>query len=167
MDSGEIIPEFGIERENEQPVTGCCAFVYDPATQKYAVGQLDDKDLLILFSGGVKADENIKDGIIREVAEESGLHDFLLVEEISQAKAHYYNILKAINRVALVTCFLIVLKTINRNELSLEAHEKFHLVWKTRDEIVSNWESQNEGKDYDHWIFFSKKAADKLKELGY
>lgn len=45
------IPEFGIKRENEERRDGGCAFVFDPATQKYAVGEHHDGGLLRLFFG--------------------------------------------------------------------------------------------------------------------
>src|ERR1700722_4176569 len=99
------IPEFGTKRENEERRDGGCAVVFDPKTQKYAVNKHDANGLLGLFSGGVEAGEEIQAGILREVAEESGLDDFLYVEPIAEALTHYHNILKNVNRVAKATCF--------------------------------------------------------------
>lgn len=161
------IPEFGIKRENEERRDGGCGVVFDPGTQRYAVAKHTDNDLLILFSGGVSLDEDIQKGILREVTEESGLHDFLYVEKIAEATTHYYNFLKKVNRIGKATCFLVILKSLSLIETHLEAHEKFTLVWVTAEEIFANWHMHNETKDHDHWIYFLKKAVSRTKELGY
>jgi ADP-ribose pyrophosphatase YjhB (NUDIX family) len=161
------IPEFGIKRENEERRDGGCAVVFDPITQKYAVGKDTAGGLFRLFSGGVDGNENIKQGVLREVVEESGLHDFLHVEQIAEAFTHYHNSLKNVNRVAKATCFLAVLKSTHLMETKLEEHEKFTLEWATSSEILSNWKSRNENKDYDHWIYFLNKSVARARELGY
>lgn len=158
---------FGIRRENEKKRDGGCGVVFNPATQKFAVGKIDGDGLLILFSGGVDPSEDIKEGVLREITEESGLYDFLYIEKIEEVEAHYRNILKNVNRVSNTTSFLVVLNSTNQKPLKLEEHEKFSLVWRTSNEILSNWESRNEEKDYDHWIYFLKKGSARLKELGY
>ncbi len=167
MNTEENIPEFGLKRENEERRDGGCGVVLDPQTQKYAVGRQTADGLFRLFSGGVDANEDIKEGVLREVVEESGLSDFAYVEMIAEAFTHYRNNLRNVNRVAKATCFLVVLKSANLIDVKLEAHEKFTLVWATAKEILSNWESRNENKDYDHWIYFFKKSAARAKELGY
>jgi len=160
------IPEFGIKRENEVEVSGGCAIIFDPATKKYAVGK-QENGRLRLFSGGVDKSEDIEKGVLREVAEESGLHDFLHVEKIGEAYTHYYNSLKNSNRVGYATCFLMVLRSADLLPLKLEAHEKFTLDWATAKEMLQDWESRNENKDNDHWIYFFKKAVEKLNGLEY
>jgi ADP-ribose pyrophosphatase YjhB (NUDIX family) len=161
------IPEFGIKRENEERRDGGCAVVFDPQTQKYAVGKHEVGGLLRLFSGGVDENETIQDGVMREVVEESGLTDFLYIEEIAQAFTHYHNALKNVNRVAKATCFLVILKSAHVQPVALEAHEKFSLYWATADEILECWRSRSEGKHYDHWIYFFEKAVARAKQLGY
>ena len=161
------IPEFGIKRENEERRDGGCGVVFNPATQKYAVGKQSTDGLFRLFSGGVEAKEDIKDGVLREIIEESGLNDFLYVEKIAEAFTHYYNSLKNVNRVAHATCFLVVLRTDKLQSTELEEHEKFSLAWATSEEIISNWESRNQNKDYDHWLYFMKKCVSRAVELGY
>lgn len=158
--------EFGIKRDNEERRDGGCAVVFDPVSQKYAVGKLPDGNLW-LFSGGVEKGEDTKEGILREVEEEGGLYDFLYVEKIAEALAHYHNPLKNVNRVAHTTCYLVILKSTDLKPVKLEEHEKLSLVWKTVPEIFSNWESRNQNKDADHWIYFLKKSVARAKELGY
>jgi ADP-ribose pyrophosphatase YjhB (NUDIX family) len=160
------IPEFGIKRENEERRDGGCAVVFNPRTQLYAVGE-DEIGRLRLFSGGVNEGEDIKDGVLREVVEESGLHDFEYVEKIAEALCHFHNTLKNVDRVAYATCFLVILKSANLIPTKLEEHEKFVLVWKTSEEIMKDWEKRNEQKDLDHWIYFFKKSINHIKELGY
>lgn len=160
------ILEFGIKRENEERRDGGCAVVFDPGTQKYAVGKQDDGKLR-LFSGGADPKKDIKEEALREVVEESGLHDFLYVEKIAEVLAHYYNSLKNVNRVAHATCFLVILKSTDLIPTRLEEHEKFSLAWATVEEIISDWESRNENKDYNHWIYFMERSAKRTKELGY
>src|SRR3989344_7057503 len=96
------IPEFGIKRENEERRDGGCAVVFDPQSQKYAVGK-QENGRMRLFSGGVDYGEDIEDGVLREVREESGLHDFLHIEKIAEAMTHYRNTLKNVDRVAHAT----------------------------------------------------------------
>lgn len=43
------IPEFGIKRENEEHRDGGCGVVFDPKTQKYAVGEKTDSGFLYYF----------------------------------------------------------------------------------------------------------------------
>jgi ADP-ribose pyrophosphatase YjhB (NUDIX family) len=162
-----MISEFGIKRENEERRDGGAAVVFDPATKKFAVGKQTTDGLFRLFSGGVDSDENIQEGTLREVREESGLHNFLHVEKIAEALTHYHNSLRNVNRVAHATCFLVVLKNADLKPVHLEEHEKFTLDWSTAEEVISNWESRNKNKDYDHWIYFFNASTKRLKELGY
>lgn len=163
----EQIPEFGIKRENEERRDGGCGVVFDPKSQKYAIRKQHEDGSLGLFSGGVDKNEDIKEGILREVVEESGLYDFEYVEKIGEAVTHYYNTLRKVNRVAHATCFLIILKSGDLKEVHLEEHEKFSLDWATSEEILSDFEARNGNKDNDHWIYFMKKAVARAKELGF
>ncbi len=165
MDEPQTIPEFGIIRENEERRDGGCAVVFDPETQKYAVGKQTEDGLFRLFSGGVDPQEDIEQGVLREVVEESGLHDFLHVEQIGEARSHYYNSLRNVNRVAHATCFLVVLKSADLKPVHLEEHEKFTLVWATAEEILMNWQTRNQNKDYDHWIYFMERAMKRISSL--
>ncbi len=161
------IPEFGIKREHEERRDGGVGIVFDPKTKKYAVGKQHENGSFRLFSGGVSADEDIIEGTKREVTEESGLYDFEYVENIGQAFTHYYNSLRKVNRVALATCLLIILKSSDLKPVALEAHEKFFLTWVSAEELLSDLKSRNDDKGNDHWIYFMEKAVGRIKELGY
>ena len=163
----EPIPEFGTKRDNEERRDGGIGIVFDPQTQTYAVGKQHENGSYRLFSGGVSADEDIQIGTLREVTEESGLYDFSYVENIGKAFTHYHNTLRKVNRVALATCFLIILNSQKLKQVALEAHEKFSLVWVTAEELMADLEQRNANKDNDHWIYFLKKALGRVKELGY
>ena len=169
MEIREQLPEFGTKRENEERRDGGCAIVFDPETKLYGVGKhvTNGEVRLWLFSGGVADDEDIQDGVLREVVEESGLHDFSHVEKLGEAITHYYNVLKKVNRVGSATCFLVILKSKNLVETKLEEHETFKLAWVTADELLSNWNSHNQNGDGDHWIYFMNIAIRRVKELGY
>jgi 8-oxo-dGTP pyrophosphatase MutT (NUDIX family) len=161
------IPEFGIPRENEERRDGGCGIVFDPQTQKYAVGKQHENGAFRLFSGGVDSNEDIREGILREVTEESGLYDFVYVEKVGEALTHYYNTLRKVNRVAHATCFLIILKSTDIREVHLEEHEKFELAWATAEEIMKDMNARNDNKDNDHWIYFMEKAVRRAVELEY
>lgn len=165
MQDSIAIPEFGIKRENEERRDGGCGIVFDPKTQKYAVGKDTDDGFLRLFSGGVEEGEGIDAGILREVTEESGLYDFAHVEKVGEAMAHYHNNLKKINRVAHATCLLVILKSADVVPTKLEEHEQFTLAWVTADELRENWKGHGRGAD--HWVYFLEKASSRIKELGY
>jgi 8-oxo-dGTP pyrophosphatase MutT (NUDIX family) len=165
MEEALNIPDFGEVRENEERRDGGCAIVFDPTAQKYAVGKHEADGFLRLFSGGVDEGEDIQEGVLREVTEEGGLHDFLYVEKIAEAMAHYRNDLRNVNRVAHATCFLIILKSADLVPTQLEEHEKFTLAWVTAKEMVENW--QQHGRGADHWKYFLAKSVAKAKELGY
>lgn len=164
---GSNIPEFGIKRKNEERRDGGCAVIFDPKSQKYAVGRNERNGILILFGGGVDDRENIKEGVLREVREESGLCDFSYFEKISEALCHFYNTNKKINRIAHATCFLGILNSLNLMQTKFEAHENFTLHFLTPVEILKNWDSNNQNKDRDHWIYFLKKSVVRARELGY
>jgi 8-oxo-dGTP pyrophosphatase MutT (NUDIX family) len=163
----ENILEFGIKRENEERRDGGCAVVFDPKTQRYAVSKEIENGKIRLFAGGVDKNEDIQEGVLREVIEESGLYDFLYIEKIGEVFAHYHNSLRNVNRVTKSTCFLVVLNSTNLIDVKLEEHEKFTLHWAIVDEIFSNWKLRNENKDYDHLFYLFKKAIPRAKELGY
>ncbi|MEI6581001.1 MAG: NUDIX domain-containing protein [bacterium] len=167
MENEEKILEFGIKRENEERRDGGCAVVFDPKTQKYAVYINLKNGLFGLFGGGFDKDEKEEDGVFREVIEESGLTNFLYTEKIGKILTHYYNSNKNVNRIAFAICFLIILENNNLQPTKLEEHEKFELLWTTKEKILSNWKSRNKNKDYDHWIYFLEKAVKRVKELGY
>jgi len=162
-----MIPEFGIKREDEERRDGGCAVVYNPESKKYAVARQHADGFLRMYSGGVDANENIQEGVLRELREESGLYDFGQVEKIGEALSHYYNSLRNVNRVAYVTCFLVILNSTKTQPVHLEEHEKFSLVWVNEEELLEDWKSHNQNHDYDHWIYFFDKALERMKELGY
>lgn len=165
--TSETVPEFGIQRENEERRDGGCAVVFDPETQLYAVGKRDADGLLLLFSGGVDPQEDIEQGVLREIKEESGLYDFQHVEKIGEVMTHYRNINKNVNRVAKATCFLVILKSVEIIQTKLEEHEKFKLAWVTAKESLAHWQANNQSENYSHWIYFVKKAVDRCIQLGY
>jgi len=167
MDDLANILEFGIKRENEERRDGGCAVVFDPVNQKYAVNRISNTQKYWFFSGGVENNESMKDGVLREVIEESGLYNFLYVEKIAEAITHYHNTLKNVNRLAYATCFLVILKSIDLKPTQFEEHEKFELIWVTAQEMLSNLEINNENKNRDHWIYFLKKSVNRAIELGY
>ncbi|MEJ0054022.1 MAG: NUDIX hydrolase [bacterium] len=167
METPEAIREFGIKRENEERRDGGCGVVFDPATQRYAIGKRDMDGLFLLFSGGVADDEDMEQGVLREVREESGLHDFLYVEKIAEAFTHYHNKAKNVNRVAKATCFLVILRSSDLIPTQLEAHEQFSLAWVTTEDILSNWRERNQDQGLDHWVWFLEKSVARAIELGY
>lgn len=162
----QIIPEFGIKRENEERRDGGCGIIFDPETRKFAVGRQYENGSLRLFSGGVDTSEDMQAGILREVTEESGLCDFEYVEKIGEALTHYYNTLRNVNRVAHATCLLVILKSREIKFVKLEEHEKFELAWATAEEVLHDFQSRNQNKDNDHWIYFFNKALERLNKLG-
>ncbi|MFA6476472.1 MAG: NUDIX domain-containing protein [Candidatus Paceibacterota bacterium] len=166
MDNPDNIPEFGTKRENEERRDGGCGIVFDPLSQRYAVG-LQENGLFRIFSGGVDPDEDMKEGVTREVIEESGLHNFLQIEKLGEVFAHYHNTLRNVNRVTKSTFFLFILENAELIPVQLEEHEKFHLVWVNAEELENNWKERNEDGDLDHWFYFLEKAVVLAKELGY
>jgi ADP-ribose pyrophosphatase YjhB (NUDIX family) len=164
----EGLPDIGIERENEERRDGGCAFVFDPETQKYAVAKHPlTNNLSHLFAGGVDSNEDIEEGVLREVTEESGLNDFKHVEKICEAFVHYHHSVKKINRIAKTTCFLVILESRNNVGHNQEEHEKYDLVWTSAREILDSWLSREEDRRPHHWIHFMSLAVPKAIALGY
>jgi 8-oxo-dGTP pyrophosphatase MutT (NUDIX family) len=161
------IPEFGLQRENEERRDGGCAVIFDPKTKLFAVGELRESGQYVFFGGGINEGEDIKECVLREVMEESGLHDFVHIEKLSEVITHYRNNVKKVNRKAHATCFLFILNSNNLHGQQLEEHEKIDLVWTKAENIKENWESRNENKDFDHWLYFLKLAQGKLNSMGY
>lgn len=167
MEALEAIPEFGIHRENEERRDGGCGVVFDPKTQLYAVGKRGADGVFILFSGGVDANEDIRQGVLREVTEESGLQDFLYVEKIGEAITHFHNVAKNVDRIAHTTCFLAVLRSASLVPTQLEVHEQFTLTWVAAREALDCWRLHNQEENYSHWIYFLEKAVQRAVLLGY
>lgn len=161
-----IARETGERRENEEFKDGGAAVVFDPKTQKYAVPEWRDDGRLGLYAGGVDDGETVHDAILREVREESGLHNFETVEWLDVAYAHYYHKAKDVNRVARAEGLLIVLENTDTHEVTLEEHENFELAWKSADEIVDYWNAHNSDGMYSHYIEFLLRGVARAIELG-
>jgi leucyl-tRNA synthetase family protein len=161
-----VVSETGIKRENEERRDGGCGVIFNPKTQKYAIAKHED-GLYRLYAGGVEEGEDIKDGVLREIQEESGLLDFKEVEVVAKTFSHFHNRRKNVNRVAMATCLLVILKSDEITEVKQEAHEQFELAWVTPGEILENWQTRNSEKDLDHWIEFLHQAVGRSIELGY
>ena len=159
--------EFGIKRENEEKRDGGCAVIFNPQNGLFAVYRNEKNGILGLYGGGFDEGEDEKDGVLREVREESGLYDFSYVKEVERVITHYFNINKNVNRVATATCFLLIINSEDREETKLEEHENFSFVCARAEEILSSWGDNNEEKNYEHWIYFFEKSLGCLKELGY
>jgi hypothetical protein len=162
----ESIPEFGTRRENEERRDGGLGIVFDPKSSLFAAG-LWPSGRYTLFGGGIPADEDTQTGTLREVTEESGLYDFLKVEPLGKAFARYYHSVKKVNRVTLVNCFLIILKSTSTRPVQHEPHEQFDLVWISRRELLDIIKPLNGDGGYDHWLYFMGKAIARMEELGY
>jgi 8-oxo-dGTP pyrophosphatase MutT (NUDIX family) len=165
-EGGEAIREFGTPQLNEEYRSGGCGIVFYPRTQKYATYLASD-GLIGFFAGGVSDGEDMREGVLREVREESGLYDFAEVEYLARARAHYFNHLKKVNRVADATCYLIRLGSDRVQEAAREAHETFELAWMTPEEILSNWKEFDVLDGRGHWIYFLHKAVSRAQELGW
>lgn len=157
------IPEFGIPRPNEERRDGGCGIIFNPQTKLFAVGKQTENGSYRLFSGGVDPSEDMIQGILREVIEESGLYKFKSVEKIGEAMTHYHNTLRNVNRVAYAACLLIILENDDLIPVKLEEHEKFVLAWASANEILDDFKARNTNKDNDHWIYFMDKAVTQLK----
>lgn len=158
--------EFGTPRENEEYRDGGCGIIIDPETQMYAVYRLPN-GLTGFFSGGVEEGEDMKEGVLREVREESGLYDFAEVEFVARARAHYHNRLKNVNRIADASCFVIKLRSRATQPPAREAHETFELDWVTAPEILKNWDEHNAMEGRGHWTWFLQQAVARAKERGW
>jgi hypothetical protein len=161
-----IVPHFGTPRENEEYRGGGCGIVIDTQSQKYAVYQTPE-GVTGFFSGGVNKDENIVDGVLREIREESGLYDFADTEIIAEAVAHYHHAGKHLNRIADATLILVRLASAATQPHAREAHENFELAWQTPMEMLQNWKSHNKMDGREHWVWFLKRAAGRAIELGW
>lgn len=164
----EGILEFGIKRENEERRDGGCCVVFDPNTKKYAVYKHPKSDVFCLFGGGFDEGEDEQKGCLRELVEESGLVDYSYTEKLDSVITHYFNNNKMVNRIAYATCYLVVLNSLKKEDTKLENHESdFKFILATSDEILNNWNFNNNSKDYEHWIYFLKKAVQRLEKLGH
>ena len=160
-----VMPVTGEPHEGEVRREGGCAIVFDPNTQRYAVLKRN-ATYRGLCSGGVDEGEDIIDGILREVREESGLHNFKYIEYIGSAEAHYYNALKDRYMVADAASALVILENAETVERKLEAHEVFETEWVTALEIRDEWRAKG-GRNTEHWLWFLSQGVGRAIELGY
>lgn len=161
-----VAMETGIRRENEEFKDGGAGVVFDPKTQKYAIGLFPNGKPL-LFAGGVNKGERVYDAILREVQEESGLHNFKHIEHMGVSYAHYFNTAKQVNRVARAECLLIILENTDIKKHAREDHEQFELAWMSAQEIRAWWVANDKSDDFKHYIRFLDEAVGRAIELGY
>ncbi|MFT7557749.1 MAG: leucyl-tRNA synthetase [Planctomycetota bacterium] len=162
-----IAPETGIKRENEEFRDGGAGVIFDPQGQKYAMAKWKNDGEIKFYAGGVDDGEDMQEGVLREIREESGLYDFGHVEFIEASFAHYYNSARKVNRVARSNAFLVILNSIELQEVIFEEHEDFELLWMHPKEILTALESQNENGDYSHYIRFLKEGVGLARERGF
>jgi len=162
-----IAPETGELRKDEVFSDGGCGVVFDPETQKYAMAEWSDGRLNFFAGGPEPEDVTIRDTILREVVEESGLHDFKEDHFICTTYPHYYHTAKKLNRVARAEAHLLILESRDTREVQLMDHEQFVLVWKDADEIREKWESMNQDGGYTHYLMSLRHGVAKAIELGY
>ncbi len=161
-----IARETGEKRQNEEFKNGGAGVVFDPVSQKYAIADLGGGKSL-LFAGGVSEGEDVEECVMREIIEESGLHNFKYVEKIETSYAHYFNTLKKVNRVARAECYLVILENTETLPVALEEHEKFVLAWKDAKEIKDWWVRNDDEDGFKHYIRFLDEAVARAIELGY
>nr|MBP7832087.1 class I tRNA ligase family protein [Candidatus Paceibacterota bacterium] len=161
-----VARETGEKKPNEEFRNGGAAVVFDPKGQKYAFADLGNGKSL-LFAGGVDKGEDVTEGIIREVAEESGLQHFAYTESIETSYAHYFNTLKKVNRFARAECMLIILADTETKSVKLEEHEKFTLVWKDAKEVKDWWVKNDDEDGFKHYVRFLDLSVARAIELGY
>lgn len=164
-----VAPETGMKRPNEERRDGGCGIIFDPKTQKYGVSKKPE-GFYGFFGGGVDDSEDEREGILREVKEESGLYDFGHIEKIAEAFPHYHNEVKKLNRFTKAACYLIILKSAKTHPQKLEDHEKLELIWVKPEEILKNWQEMTHFKDLkdtEHWTRFLNEAVARAIELGF
>ncbi len=163
-----IMPENGNPNPTETRRDGGAGVIFDPKTQKYAVFLSPIRNNFIgLFSGGTEEGEDEERGVLREVTEESGLHNFKYVEKISQAFAHFYSGGRKSYRSAKASGYLVILEDTDLLPPKHEEHEKFQLVWRTPEEILENWYAYEDLEGIRHWERFLKQGVARAIELGY
>lgn len=170
-----IAQETGEKRKNEEFKDGGAGVVFDPETQKYAVGKWksgyiakSNMQTVSLFAGGVDTSiEDMQTGVTREVTEESGFYDFKHIEEIERSYPHYHNSAKNVNRYARAVCYLYILNSREQKPLKLEAHENFEVAWMSAQEIKDIWMAHNSDKTFDHYLRFLDESVAMAIELGY
>ena len=159
--------ETGNKHPNEERRDGGGGIVFDPKQQKYAFAKWNTHGGYSMFAGGVDAGENIQDGSLREVREESGLANFSHVEKIETIFAHYFNKAKEKYRVTSATCYLCIAENTDTGDHHRESHEQFDVVWTSAAEVL-DWWIKNDGQgDYTHSIRFLIEGVARAIELGF
>ncbi len=163
-----IMPENGNPHDGEERRDGGAGVIFDPRTQKYAVALWPERDnFLGLFAGGTEEGEDEEKGVMREVTEESGLHNFKHVEKIGDAYPHFFSGGRKSYRVAKASGYLVILEDNDLLPTKHEEHENFELVWRTPKEILENWLSYPDLEGIRHWERFLKHGVARAIELGF
>ncbi len=147
---GEI-REFGDPHPDEVSVEGVIVLGYDAQTKLWLALRWQDDDVVWLVGGGKNTDESFFEAALRELAEETGFNSADRAFQLgASVRSHYYNDKKKIYRASESHSFLFILDANKKRDASLEAHEKFDVVWLTIDKLKQ--ELTKTGGGVEHWL---------------
>lgn|SRR3989338_1227917 len=118
-----------------------------------AVIFFDDKFLLIysikyrqfsLPQGHQNEEEDLIDAVSREIKEETGFIDFKIIRTITTYNYRFYDKGKIIHKT--ITCFLVKLRSLKKNQKRFETHEFYKNYFFTADSAIKklNWSEDKE-----------------------
>ncbi len=161
-----IAQNFGETRDDEQPVDGITAIIYDESDDTFAVLDWNNiNDYVTLVAGGRELNEKYSETARREISEEAGIEKIKsLIELGSPVFSHYHHDVKQINRIAKTQGFLAVVNDKQGENLSHEPHEDFSTKWISRKDF-EKLSFAGKNKDTCHWDLLRKNALNHIDGL--
>lgn len=153
-----VAEEFNERLDEAERVTGVNIIGYDPTTDRFMGMHNNVVDKPWLASGGRdEGEEDYEATACRELAEEAGYHE---VKELISLGGffytYYYNPTKQSKRKGTGRNYLAIISEQEAPQSANEEHEKYDVVWWTKEELQSISDSWGEG--YKHWKAAVKQA---------
>lgn len=141
---------FGEKHSNAQVKLSAYAYIYDEKEQKLLVGynQNGKYKKYRLPGGTIEQGENLEEGLLREIKEETGYSDVTVISQIDCNQAYYYVDVKQIWRENYSNYFLCKLNSNARQAKQLIAYEEdCPIVWISFEEFEKDLLSMPQKQD--------------------
>lgn len=122
------------------------AIVYDPKTKKYLTLKWKQQPWISFITGGIEDGENTEEAAKREILEETGYKNVILIRSLGKTEAFFFAAHKDVNRKTYGEHLLFELVDNEQNHVCEEERNSYELEWLSMEEMKSTHLQHAEGK---------------------
>ena len=123
------------ESEPIQDSYGIIAIIKHWSDNKYLCLRWPQAGWGTFLTGGIEKGYTPEETVIKEIHEETGYKNAVIIEKLGVIHSKYYHAPKNLNRFGHAPAFYVELKNNERDEVSIEEATKHELIWLTKKEL--------------------------------